>query len=172
MMPRWQRTTRRETPVVDVTAFLSLMVVLIPFLLITAVFSRMTILELQAPSGKVGNSALSDPLQLKIIVREHTIEVHYRGQKTDTRIARTPDEQALVSLGEVVDELKARFPQSLEATILLEPQISYEYLVHVMDVVRMQQQWQDEALRKLERFPLIALGEIAPLPRRPDRGAR
>jgi len=172
MRPRWQRTTRRETPAVDVTAFLSLMVVLIPFLLITAVFSRMTILELQAPSGESGDASLSDPLQLQIIVREHGIDVHYHEQKTATHIPRAPDEQALVSLGEVVDELKARFPQSLEATILLEPQIAYEYVVHIMDVVRMHQQQQDEAVQQRERFPLIALGEIAPLPRQPDQGAR
>jgi biopolymer transport protein ExbD len=172
MIPRWQRRTRRETPVVDVTAFLSLMVVLIPFLLITAVFSRMTILELQVPSGEAGDAAMPDPLQLRIIVREQGIEVHYRGQKTATRIARTPEQQALVSLGGVVDELKARFPQSLEATILLEPQIAYEYLVHVMDVVRMPPQRQADAVQQPGRFPLIALGEVAPLPRQPEPEAR
>jgi biopolymer transport protein ExbD len=172
MRPRWQRTTRRETPAVDVTAFLSLMVVLIPFLLITAVFSRMTILELQAPSGENRVAALPDPLQLQIIVRENGIEVHYRGQKTATHIPRALDEQALASLEGVIDELKARFPQSLEATILLEPQISYEYLVHVMDVVRMHQQRQDKPDQQRERFPLIALGEVAPLPHQPDQGER
>ena len=172
MIPRWQRTTRRETPAVDITAFLSLMVVLIPFLLITAVFSRMTILELQAPPGEVGDSAAPDPLQLQIIVRDHGIEVHYRGQKTATYIPRAPDEQGLVSLEGVMNELKARFPQSLGATILLEPQVSYEYLVHIMDVVRMQQQRQDETVQQRERFPLIALGEVAPLPRQPKPGAQ
>lgn len=34
----------KETPELDVTTFLNLMVVLIPFLLITAVFSRITIM--------------------------------------------------------------------------------------------------------------------------------
>jgi biopolymer transport protein ExbD len=172
MIPRWQRTTRREAPAVDVTAFLSLMVVLIPFLLITAVFSRMTILELQATSGEAGDSARPDPLQLQIIVREHGIEVHYRGQKTATYIPEAPEEQALVSLENLVDELKARFPKSLEATILLEPQISYEHLVHIMDVVRMQQPRQDEAVEQRERFPLIALGEVAPLPSQPNTEAQ
>ena len=36
---------------IDVTTFLNLMVVLIPFLLITAVFSRLTIVELDLPSN-------------------------------------------------------------------------------------------------------------------------
>ena len=47
MRPRWQRTTRRDVYTVDVTAFLSLMVILVPFLLVTAGFSRTTILEIQ-----------------------------------------------------------------------------------------------------------------------------
>jgi biopolymer transport protein ExbD len=45
---------------IDVTTFLNLMVVLVPFLLITAVFSRLTIVELNLPStagGPTGNRA-------------------------------------------------------------------------------------------------------------------
>ncbi len=37
------------TPTLNITAFMNLMVVLTPFLLITAVFSRMAILELNLP---------------------------------------------------------------------------------------------------------------------------
>jgi len=172
MRLRWQHRIRRETSALDVTSFLSLMVILVPFLLITAVFSRMTILELQATAGNAGDSATSDPLQLQIIVRARDIEVHYRGQKTARRIARAPDEQALVSLAGAVDELKARYPQSLEATILLEPQIPYDYLVQVMDVVRMHPQRQNGTLQRQERFPLIALGEVAPRPRRAEAVAQ
>ena len=39
---------------IDVTTFLNLMVVLVPFLLITAVFSRLTIVELNLPSAAGG----------------------------------------------------------------------------------------------------------------------
>jgi hypothetical protein len=44
--------------------------------------------------------------------------------------------------------------------------------VHVMDVVRMHQQRQDKPDQQRERFPLIALGEVAPLPHQPDQGER
>ena len=43
-----------ETPELDMTTFLNLMVVLVPFLLITAVFSRITIVELSLPSSAGG----------------------------------------------------------------------------------------------------------------------
>ena len=48
-----RRTRRRRQQVkdvdLDITAFLNLMVILVPFLLITAVFSRVTILDLYLP---------------------------------------------------------------------------------------------------------------------------
>ena len=57
---RHKRRGREETPGLDVTTFLNLMVVLIPFLLISAVFSRVTIMELSVPTS-AGESALNKP---------------------------------------------------------------------------------------------------------------
>jgi len=48
-----RRIRRQNDPVeLDITAFMNLMVILVPFLLITAVFSRMAILELNLPSAE------------------------------------------------------------------------------------------------------------------------
>ena len=49
-----------ETPELNITTFLNLMVVLIPFLLISAVFSRVTILELSVPTS-AGGAASNTP---------------------------------------------------------------------------------------------------------------
>ena len=54
----------------DMTTFLNLMVVLVPFLLITAVFSRITIVELNLPSEAGGEAAPSEPsFRVEVIVR-------------------------------------------------------------------------------------------------------
>ena len=58
-----------------VTTFLNLMVVLVPFLLITAVFSRMTIVELNLPSAAGGPSPDEIGFRPEVIVREGGIEV-------------------------------------------------------------------------------------------------
>ena len=50
------RRRSADTPELDMTTFLNLMVVLVPFLLIGAVFSRMTIVELDLPSSAVAGS--------------------------------------------------------------------------------------------------------------------
>lgn len=45
-----RRKRMQETVELNITAFMNLMVILVPFLLITAVFSRMTVLELNLPA--------------------------------------------------------------------------------------------------------------------------
>ena len=58
MARRHHYRLRNKQPMeLDVTTFLNLMVVLVPFLLITAVFSRITIVELTLPSSSGGSSA-------------------------------------------------------------------------------------------------------------------
>ncbi len=160
MRPRWQRTARRDVHTVDVTAFLSLMVILVPFLLVTAVFSRATILEIYSVSGEADQQSAPDPLQLQVIVRQAVIEVSYLGRTQAEQIDRSSDDKALESLATLAGELKARYPQSLEATVLLEPQIPYDLLVQVLDVLRVKLQQLGDAVEKTELFPLIALGPV------------
>jgi hypothetical protein len=147
-------------PNVDVTAFLSLMVILVPFLLVTAVFSRTTILEIQPVTGEGDRLPVPDPLQLQVIVRQDVIEVGYLGQVQAAQMDRSSDDKALESLAILAGELKARYPQSLEATVLLEPQISYDVLVQVLDVLRVKLQRHGDAVEQAELFPLIALGPV------------
>ena len=163
MRPRWQRTTRRDAHAhpVDVTAFLSLMVILVPFLLITAVFSRTAILELQPAGGAAVHESAADALQLQVVVRRAWIEVNYFGLAQPVRIERRDDAAALASLAALAGELKARYPQSQEATVLLEPQISYELLIQVLDALRIRLQPMADELQQEALFPLIALGPVA-----------
>jgi len=148
---------------VDVTAFLSLMVILIPFLLVSAVFSRTTILEIQPATGEGDRMSPPDPLQLQVIVRQAEIEVSYLGrhdQAQSVRIKRSAGGKALASLATLAGELKTRHPKSHEATVLLEPQISYDVLVQVLDVLRVKLQRYGDDVEQTELFPLIALGPV------------
>jgi len=154
-----------------VTAFLSLMVILVPFLLITAVFSRMTILEIQTAPGDSSGSSQPDPLQLLVVVRKGFFDVSYRGLEKAQRIARTSNGSELAALATLADKLKARFPQSLEATVLVEPQISYDIVVQVLDVIRIGMHRVGDIVEPLERFPLVALGEIT-VTEQPARGGK
>jgi biopolymer transport protein ExbD len=159
---------------VDVTAFLSLMVILVPFLLVTAVFSRTAILEVQPAIGAGDQVSAPDPLQLQVIVRQAVIEVSYldeSGQLQTTQIERSTGDQALESLATLAGRLKVRYPESLEAIVLLEPQIPYDVLVQVLDVLRVKSLQHGDVVEPAELFPLIALGPV-PAAVQPGRGAQ
>lgn len=149
----------RAAPDVDVTAFLSLMVILVPFLMITAVFSRMTILELEAAASTRDVPTQRDPLGLQVVVREHVIEVRHQGQEAPLRLTRTADREEHRRLAEIAAELKEQFPRSLQATLLLEPQIPYDELVQIMDTLRVRHSRNGEDIQTIELFPQITLGE-------------
>ena len=167
MRPRWQRTARRETQSVDVTAFLSLMVILVPFLLVTAVFSRTTIIELEAAGQAESDTVTSDPLQLQVVVREEVIEVAYHDLEAPVSLARLGDGSEVDSLAALAIRLKAQYPQSFQATVLLEPQIPYDYLVQVLDAVRVSVRPGEPGAAAEPLFPSIALGAVpAELPGR------
>jgi len=120
---------------IDVTTFLNLMVVLIPFLLITAVFSRMTIVELNLPSSAGGASNGADSFRLEVIVREEGMEIS-NGSATIATIPKKDEEFDLDTLSNMMVELKREYPDHLAASVLMEARIPYDYLIRVMDVVR------------------------------------
>ncbi len=63
------RRRTKETPGMDVTTFMNLMVVLVPFLLITAVFSRIAVVELTLPSSSGGSADNKPAFMVEVIVR-------------------------------------------------------------------------------------------------------
>ena len=155
------RTRGREVVELNVTAFMNLMVVLVPFLLIIAVFSRITIHEmnLPAPGGDQSQSEEQAPLQLEVIVRADGISVGDRRRGVLSRFPRRNGSQDLAALSDWLQKLKARFPDELGATILLEPKINYDELIQVMDTVRVYRAPGEAVGARAELFPLISLGD-------------
>jgi len=117
------------------TTFLNLMVVLVPFLLITAVFSRITIVELTLPTSAGGSAAVEPSFRIEVIVREAGLEIS-NGKTVIAAIPKIDDVYDLSTLSEMVMALKREHPDSNDASVLLEPSIEYDHLIQVMDVVR------------------------------------
>lgn len=120
---------------IDVTTFLNLMVVLIPFLLITAVFSRMTIVELDLPSNASGVAPQADSFRVEVIVREPGIEIS-NGKSIIATVPKKDDEYDLEELSRMMVSLKQEYPDIDTASVLMDPFVPYDYLIQVMDVVR------------------------------------
>ena len=130
-----RRISRQQSSDLDMTTFLNLMVVLVPFLLITAVFSRITIVELNLPSSRGGAAAAEPTIRIEVIVRELGLEIS-NGTSVIASIPKVEGEYDLATLSEMVMTLKRQNPDSNDASVLLEPDIEYDYLIQVMDVVR------------------------------------
>lgn len=132
----YRRRSTGEQAELDMTTFLNLMVVLVPFLLITAVFSRITVVELTLPTAEAGGAAPVEPtVRVEVIVREGGLELA-DGDAIVARIPKVDDIYDLDTLSEAVLALKKQHPRHDGASVLLEPNIEYDHLIQVMDVVR------------------------------------
>lgn len=157
---RHYRRTDKETPEMDITTFLNLMVVLVPFLLITAVFSRVTILELNLPTAAGSSAPTKAKLTIEVIVRQKGLEIG-NGRRVVARFPKVEESYDYASLSKHLFEIKRNFPDKTDATILMEPDIEYENLVHVMDAIRQAELPQEgtELMEKYELFPDISIGD-------------
>ena len=159
---RTRKQRLKEAEELNITAFMNLMVVLTPFLLITAVFSRLSILELNLPAGQTQAAVDESPeFQLEITVREDGIEVGDRNAGMLNRIAKSGEDYRLDELSAYLGRIKQQFPDKSDATLLLEPEVSYQVLVAVMDRVRVTESRDpfDNRLIKADLFPEISIGD-------------
>lgn len=164
MRSSW-RKHRREEADLDITAFMNLMVILVPFLLITAVFSRLAILELNLPSSGEQLGDEPEVMQLEVVVRADRIEVGERNGGLMTSLPMQDTRYDYAGLTEYLKRVKATFPDKLDATILLEPEVPYDVLVQVMDAVRVFESVQAGDVVKAELFPEISIGDAPVLKR-------
>lgn len=131
----YKRRSKGPAHEIDVTTFLNLMVVLVPFLLITAVFSRLTIVELNLPSAAGGASSSEESFRVEVVVRENGIEIT-NGSATIASIPKKDDEFDFQTLSDFMIALKQEYPEHDAASVLMEAHIPYDYLIQTMDVVR------------------------------------
>jgi biopolymer transport protein ExbD len=108
--------------------------VLVTFLLMTAVFSRITIVQLDLPSAAAGPP--SDPVfRLEVIVRKEGFELT-NGTQSIATIPKVNGEYDLKSLSDLALALKREHPETEAASVLMEPDVRYDYLIQAMDAIR------------------------------------
>lgn len=155
-----------EAADLEMTPFISLLVVLVPFLLLTLVFSHITVLELKLPDA-AGGGGPGDPLQdeeVELVIRNDHLEVNFpRGvlvKSIPDTASGTPD---LAALSAVLRELKRTLVDMSKdkkaITILSEVDTDYQTLVSAMDTVRSYETTIATSVVNAELFPEIAFGD-------------
>jgi biopolymer transport protein ExbD len=133
--------------------------VLVTFLLMTAVFSRTVILQLNLPPP---NSTWKEPppgLQLEVMVRKNLLQVADRNSGPLATMPNTASGYDYDGLTEYLKRVKAKFPDKTDASILLEADTPYDTLVQVMDRVRVFEVGQGMSTVQAELFPDISIGD-------------
>src|SRR5246127_1061858 len=131
----------------------------VTFLLMTAVFSRTVILQLNLPPP---NSTWKEPppgLQLEVMVRKNLLQVADRNTGPLATMPNTASGYDYDGLTEYLKRVKARFPDKTDASILLEADTPYDTLVQVMDRLRVFEVGQGLNSVQAELFPDISIGD-------------
>ncbi|WP_455365930.1 ExbD/TolR family protein [Kaarinaea lacus] len=155
----------KNPPELNITAFLNLMVILVPFLLITAVFSQMTILELNLPPANQPKPSQDKPkkeVNFELIIRKNSITVADTLGGPIKRFEASKGQFDMQSITDLLVRIKEKFPNKLNITLLLEQNVNYDTLVQVMDAVRVVTEIEDGVPVKKELFPQIAIGDAPP----------
>jgi len=137
--------------------------VLVTFLLMTAVFSRTVILQLNLPPPQTVFKEPPPGLQLEVMVQKDELLVADRNTGPLHAVPNTAQGYDYDGLVEYLKFVKTKFPEKTEASILLEPDTAYDTLVQVMDHVRVFESGKGANTVQAELFPDISIGD-APAP--------
>jgi biopolymer transport protein ExbD len=148
----------------DITSFMNLMVVLVPVLLMSLVFSHISILKLNLPdlTGMATPSA-ERSLQLEVILRKSGFEVYFPSgvlvKTIDARKTKDGEQLDYETLSLVLQEIKRTVKDKSDVLLLSEADVSYQSLVSTMDTVRAFRTVVATSAVEVELFPEISLGD-------------
>ena len=157
-----RRSFRRKHPAVElnITAFMNLMVVLVPFLLMTAVFSHITILDLNLPPpGDEVKQPKKPPYEIRLSIRKNALILSDNRGGLIKRVPMRNKQHDYAAMKQVLIQVKARFPEKTNITILAEKNTEYDHLIRAMDASRSYvTQYEGETVNA-ELFPDISIGD-------------
>lgn len=145
-------------------ALWNLMIILIPFLLLSAVFSRTAILNVylpEAPSEEkkpVKDTKEHLPLLIVSILKDGF--VINDGEKVLAALPKVQDRHDFEKLSSFLLQLKGQIPHHEEIILLSEPAIRYETIIQTMDASRETVVERDGEKEVVSLFPNVSIGEV------------
>lgn len=162
MMHKRNKTDRRKTNVeLNITAFMNLMVVLVPFLLMTAAFTTTSILDLNLPKADAGDSATDIPKEfaINIVMSDSSILITDQDGNTIKSIPKTVSGHNYSLLNQTLRQIKYKYPDKTDISILPDKFTHYEDIVQVMDKSREFHTFETGEIVTYELFPDISIGD-------------
>lgn len=157
---RLRRLKHTEAADLDVTPFMNLMIVLVPVLLLSMVFTHTTVIDLNFPTGQAASGEFDpEAVHLEVAVYADRLVVADGRGAVIKNVPVVDGEHNFAELSLVMQELKRRMPEKEDITVLLQEDTSYQTLVSVMDKVRSYPAVQALDVVQAELFPVISLGD-------------
>jgi biopolymer transport protein ExbD len=129
---------RHESEELELTTLLNILVVLVSFLLLSAVFSKITIQELNMPpqaSGPAEPRKDALPVVIEVMLRKDGLEIG-NGKEVTDRLPKVDDKYDTATLSQKLKHLKDQNPGKRDAILLVEPDIGYATMISVMDALK------------------------------------
>jgi biopolymer transport protein ExbD len=160
---KWRKKEPLETDIMELlnlTPMMDVFTVLVVFLLITAVFTSITVMELSVPTSAGAATPNKANFAIEVIVRKAGLEIA-TGSSVEAVIPKKDDKYDLAKLSELLRALKAQYPAKEDATVLMEPKIEYDHLIQVMDAVRSAELRTEgsKEVQKIALFSKISIGD-------------
>lgn len=165
------RRLRQKPEVVElnITAFLALMVILVPFLLLTVVFTPHS--QIKTPLTKASEQPTETVVEpLVVTLQDNTITINdFAG--VEQIIAPVNDGYAIEPLSYAMQVLKARFPQETTVRLLFAPSVTYADGLAAKQAVSGWRYRVNNRVKEYPLFPEISSGLVAERVANADVGA-
>ncbi|WP_404362322.1 ExbD/TolR family protein [Marinobacter sp.] len=144
----------------DITAFMNLMIVLVPVLLLGMVFSQVRMIELNFPGESSGQPLDSENLQLMVTLLPRGLEVRDSENGVIKSLPAKQEGQDYEGLREILRAIKSRVPEKTDLILEVGGDVDYQTLVNVMDRVRSYPAVVAASVVEAELFPDVSLANV------------
>ena len=156
-----RRVRTPESVELDITAFMNLMVILVPFLLITTVFTHLTVLNINLPGPTQTNSSTAKKkgFEVNVIIGKKYFVVSDNNGHIYKKIQTYKTGGHFIILNKALKQIKVSYPKKTNITILSQQNTKYDTLVNTMDAVRVFNAVEDGEVIQFDLFPDISIGD-------------
>lgn len=154
---------KRRNPQVElnITAFMNLMVVLVPFLLMTAVFTNISILDLKLPTPGSSSTSTNDKktFEINVIIQNNALLITDQTGRIIKNMPKLNSGHNYILLNQTLRLIKNKYPEKTNISILSEKFTPYDHIVQVMDTTREFLSLVDGEVVAFELFPDVSIGD-------------
>lgn len=162
---------RNKEAELDITSFMNLMIILVPVLLMSMVFSHISVLDLKLPDLASDSTPTDEPKKevLELVIEDDQLLVNYPAGAPLKWLPKIEDEETgeliydFKMLSKVLQEIKRKLREQdvdkNDILILSQPDTDYQTIVKAMDTVKSFQAVVAASVVEAELFPVISLGD-------------